>query len=347
MSKLNENHFRKHLAKKIFYNIYMLYGEEKFLVKHYTDLLTEKIMGPNLPEFNYHLFDNNSTLDQIANGVQVLPFMSEYNCVTISDLDIDDLSTADFNKYMDIFKIIPNTTILIITMPTLERNMRKTAKFNKVAAYVEEEGALCEFQYRGEMALERQLISWSKQAGATLTNINAGKIIEYCGKDLYPLRNELNKLCAYVDGGEITLEVIESLVVKNLEAKIFALADAVISGRSNIAYNQLNALFYQQEEPVAIVNVLGGTYIDAYRARVAAESGEPIKTVIDTFNYRNRAFVLDKAQRNTRNLSTKSLRESIDALILADTQLKSTSVNQQLIVEKLIAQLLLIVKKAD
>lgn len=345
MPILKENELKKHISAKDFQNIYVLYGQEKFLVKHYTESLIKKLMGETPPEFNFHAFGSSSDIDQVAVAAQIVPFMSEYNCVKVSDLNPEDLKGTQFDKYLELLEKLPETTVLIITMPTLETQSKRGSKFAKILSYAEKHGVVCELKPKGEMELEKQLLLWANKRNCEITRINAGKIIEYCGTDLVLLRNELDKLCAYVNGGEITFEIIDKLVNKSLQAKIYALSDSVIGCKSDAAFQQLNALFYQKEEPVAILTVLGGAYVDIYRARVAAESGEPMKTIAAAFNYRNRAFVLDKALRNTRTMSTVAIRKSIDAIIHGDTQLKSVAVNQRLLVEKLVARLLLIAKE--
>ena len=42
---LNESEFKRQIKKKEFSNVYLIYGEEKFLVKVYTKQLVTAIMG--------------------------------------------------------------------------------------------------------------------------------------------------------------------------------------------------------------------------------------------------------------------------------------------------------------
>lgn len=44
---LNESEFKRQMKKKEFSNVYVIYGEEKFLVKVYTKQLVKAIMGKN------------------------------------------------------------------------------------------------------------------------------------------------------------------------------------------------------------------------------------------------------------------------------------------------------------
>ena len=87
--------------------------------------------------------------------------------------------------------------------------------------------------------------------------------------------------------------------------------------------------------------ILTKAYIDAYRIRVADESGITKTEVANKFNYKNRAFVLDNAKKATKRVSTQALRKSLDILLQADTEFKSVAINDRMFFEKLIANLLL------
>jgi len=339
---IKENDFKKHIAAKSPSNLYLLYGEEKFLVKHYTDILVKTFMGPGPSEFNFHIFSNDDTVDQIVVSVNIIPFIEKYNMVLITDLDVENLKASSFDTFMDMLKSVPDTTILVLSIKTLEVDSKKAAgKFLKLINFISKNGIACNFGFKSAYELDRQLISWAAKKGSVLNKINARLLADSCTNNLTLLSNELNKLCAYADGGEITAEMIEKLTVKSLQAKIYALSDAVLNCKSDTAFTLLHALFYQKEEPIAIVSILGSAYIDIYRARVAFESGVAISGAAEIFNYKNRSFALEKAMRAYKNLSIPVLRKSIDIILQTDVKLKTVSVNQKLITEKLITQLML------
>ena len=156
------------------------------------------------------------------------------------------------------------------------------------------------------------------------------------------LQNELDKLCAFVEHGEITAEHIEMLTTKNLEAKVFKLADFVASGNSDQAYKQLDLLFYQREEPIAVLAVLSGAYVDMYRVRVAIESGEQSSVLEKYFDYGKKAFRLKNAERDGKRLTTTALRKSLDAIVDTDYRMKSTRADKRVLMETLISKLLLL-----
>ena len=89
MPILKESDFKKHISSKQFSNLYFIDGEEKMLVGMYTDALVKKLMGENPPEFNYHVFDSECEMKDVCVACDVVPFMSDKNCVKIIDLDFN------------------------------------------------------------------------------------------------------------------------------------------------------------------------------------------------------------------------------------------------------------------
>ncbi len=343
MSIMKEREFKKHIGEGSFKSLYLIYGDEKYLVRLYTSMLTEKLMGKNPPEFNYHVFNfMNLDLPRLQASILIAPFMSRYNCVKLEDINSDELNAADWNDLFTLLENIPDTTVVIFTLPSSEQEVSKSARFKKLISLAEKSGICACLDKRSDISLEKDLVKLADRLGSKLSSANAGKIIEYSSNNIQTLQNEIQKLASYADGGEITLEMIERMVPKNLQAKVFALADSVIDGKADRAYNQLEILFYQKEKPTAVLSVIGGVYIDAYRAKAAMESGVSLDRLAADFEYKNRAFVLKKAASRASKISVEALRDSIGAVADADLKLKSSSSDKNTALEKLVARLLMI-----
>lgn len=227
MGKLTETELKKQLKNKDFSRIYLLYGPEQLYVKSYTKLLIEAVAGKQPSEFNYHVFKGEIDLDSLAAAVQVVPFMSEYNCVVASDVFFDSMQKDELDSFA---KIVSNTaegTVLIISMPSYIPKKNNTA-FKALAKQIEKSGSVCVFDALSRSALEKYVAKWANANGKQISRINASKLIDFCGEDLNLLKNEINKICSYSKTEEIQYSDIEKLATVNLETKVFALSDAVI-----------------------------------------------------------------------------------------------------------------------
>lgn len=344
MAKITEAELKKQIKTKSFSPVYLIYGSEQMFVKRYTQLLTQSVTGKNPSDFNFHTFNGDIELDDFAASLQIVPFMSEYNCVVVMDIHLDNMDSDSLDRFKEITNKPYEGTILIISMPTYIPSKNKAA-FNALVKRVDKIGSVCEFAKLNQAMLERYVAKWANENGKMISHVNASKIISNCGEDLNLLKNEVSKISAYAQGEEITLSDIEKLSTVNLETKIFALSDAVLNGNGDKAFSTLDLLFYQREEPIMMLYVLSASYIDAYRIRIADECGVLKDNVAKDFDYKNRAFVLQNARKATARVSTEALRKSLSVLIEADEKFKTTSINARLYMEQLIAQLLLIAKE--
>ena len=352
MAYLDEKSLTKHIASKKYNNIYVLFGNEKFLIKHYTNLLIKKVAGEIPDEFAFHEFTKEVDLQHLSVAVGAVAFTAPCNCVVVYDMDVNKLDKSGFEALQTIVKDVPDTTVLIFSYPTFDTSTKtgdagKKSKFKPFCDFVSKcEGDVYELNERDAVALEHQLAAWADKRGKKLSLPTASKIIYYCGTNLSTLRNELDKLIAFTgDREEITVDDAEKVVVKKLEARIFDLMDYVILGNTDKAYSLLYKLFELKEDPRTVVRLLGNSYVDIYRARVASESGADMKSVADFFKYGNRAWVLGKSKSKAERLSTNAIRRSMAEILDLSARLNTVTLNEEAEVEKLIAKLTLIAKE--
>jgi len=353
LAKLTEQDFKKELSSGKLKNLYLIYGEEKYLVKKYTEQLCTKAAGKEPSDFDFVKLGSAVPVEDIISASEQFPVFSEYKCVVVTDYNAESLNDSDIKLVEKFFSDISPSTVLIFTMPTKDTGDgkktgdKKSGKFRKFAALAEKYGNTIELQKRGDIALEKQLVSWAEKGGCRLDRINASKIISSCGTDMTLLRNEMDKLIAYADGGDIDEKMIKMLVVKNTEVRIYALSECISKGDYNGAYKQLFILFEQNERPEIILSVLSSVYIDMYRMRAAVESGKTASDVASDFKYGKREFILKNAQNNSRRYMTKTLRRFLDIILQTDIKLKSTPSDNRILIETLISRLLIAVREGE
>ena len=345
MAKLTESEFKKKLASGEPDRVYLIYGEEKYLVKYYTERLCEKIAGKNPSEFDFVRLPSGTGIQEIFSACEQLPLFSQYKCVLVSDMDTDAIPEADMKLLLGYCEDISPSTVLIFSMPTLAQSPKKqgdkkATSMQRLASAAEKYGSALELAKKDNSSIEKLLIGWAEKSGCKLSSRNASRIIEQCGTDLTTLRNELAKLTAYADGAEITEEIIRLLTIRNTEVRIFALSDCLGSGDYNGAYKQLHGLFEQNEKAEVILSTLSSVYLDMYRAKVAGESGIPLTQAASEFRYGKREFLLKNAGRRASRYTTMALRRILDIILETDMTLKSKPVDRQILMETLIARLI-------
>lgn len=350
MPEINEAELKKQLSAGEFYSIYVIAGEEKYLVKRAAERLIKKAGGDGFTEFNCNEFTNESSIDSIADAVQALPFFAERKCVAVSDFNLEEKDSTEAGKLYELLDIVPDSTVLVFWYPTLDFDSKKSAKWKKLLKAAQEKGAVLMCGRRSVQELQKMLLREAEKAGCVLSKQNADKITEYAGQDVTQLLNEIEKLCAYALGrkqaeeneaAEITAEMIEELVPKTTETTVFLMSNALVAGNYEKAYSLLDTLFYQNEEPIAILGALSSAYVDMYRVKTALESGLQSSGAAAYGEYKGKEFRLRNAERSARSLRPEVLRASLNMLLEADMALKGSRLNGRIVLEELIAKLLL------
>lgn len=346
MPEISETELKKQIEKSSFARLYFLYGEEKYLVGYYARKLTEKAGAQGPRDFNLQKFDGGDTgVDQIAEAAEALPVMAERKCVAVANLDANALHGAETEKLWELFSDLPDTCVLVIYILSFDFDERRDRNWKKFLMKANKAGVTVPLRRRSQAQLEKAVCAGAEKRGCEITRQNAARMIGLCGDDMQTALNELEKLCAYAGGGEITAQAVDLLTAKNLEARVFDLSKAIMAGNSDRAYTILGQLFYQNEEPVSILAVLSGAYLDLYRVKAAFQSGYTAMEPAKYFDYARKEFRLKNAGYDAKRYSTAMLRQSLAALLDADTALKSSRGDRRLILEKLIAQLIWITEK--
>lgn len=352
--RLSDNELKKQLKSKDFQRVYLIYGEEKLLVKNMTSRV-EKALGVDDPAaLSFRSLGYTAEVGEISSAVEAMPFLSRYNVVRLSDFNVDALRQEDFDAFLTVVKNTPDTTVFIITMPTLAYTPKKPKKnakgkskggrMEELIAAVDAVGAVVEEKPHEKLGLEQDLVRWASAGGCSMTRLTAAYLIERMGADagLHAFNAELKKLTAYADGEEITREMIDLLVSKSDEAKIYTLFDAVIAGNADRALRTLSGLYAQKIDPVTVVSVLSGSYVEAYCLRVGSDSGLKDRETALALGLRLPDWKAERISRAARRISTSSLRKSVDVLTETQVTLISTAVNAKVEVEKLLMKLIML-----
>ena len=345
MGILSETELKKQIRENRLAKVYLLYGEESYLVAQYARQLIAKAAPPDFTEFNLQYFDGEATVDEIDNAVEALPVLSERKCVVVNNYGADNVSANTAAKMEQLLLDPPETCVLIFKMTTVEVNPKKSAKWRNFIKAVSAVGEVVEVPRREESVLVRFLISYAQQRDCLLSPELARVLLRSCGNDLNRLTAEMEKVCAFSGGGELTAEIIEAVSSRTSEAVIYKMTDALTAQDFDAAYQILDRLFFQREEPIVLLSAISNAYVDLYRARAALDSGVNAMNLAAQWDYRGLDFKLKNAMRVCRAYSLAQLREVLSCLYQADRELKSSRTDGRILIERTIAKILLILTK--
>ena len=336
---------------------YMLYGEEDFLIRMYTDKLVSLTVAEDEREMNFRKYslvpgadkgtrdDRPPKIDELSDFVDSMPFFAEHKCVLLKNLDPDMLDKDELEDYLALINDIPDTSVVIITRENTEDDPKKfkeklaKAKMKKLIETVDRNGIVCELNFFTPAKLAGMAIKKCRGVGCELSNENAAFLAESVGGSLSLLQTEVEKLCAYKGSGEITRADIDALVPKRIESNIYDLAKELFAGRVGNALEIINALFIQRVEPIIIMSALSGHFVDLYRAKLGINAKKSYSDAASALNYGRRAFVMKNAYSSVRKLSETYLGDCVAVLYNANKLLNSSKADKRLIIERAITEI--------
>lgn len=252
MARITESECKKQLDAGALSSLYVVAGEEKFMVRRHAQRLIDKAAGDAFPEFNRNELGSACDIDALADAAAALPFLAEHKCVAVQDLDLFERSQHELDKLYELMANLPDTTTLVLWFPTLDPGGKQAARWRGFLSQAEKHGSVLLLGKRPPEELKALLERQAKKQGCTLPARSSRTLLEYAGTDLNRLTGELDKLCAYTlgtGGTEITPAIVEELVPKGTEITVFLMVDALVAGDYQRAYNLLEALFAQKEKP--------------------------------------------------------------------------------------------------
>lgn len=347
MSVFFEDAVKRDIASCNFAKCYLLYGDDLYLKKYYSDKISEKAYGGD-PLFNLQKFELDANLQEVYDAVNQFPMMADSKCVLLIDYDFEHCSKSDLQMLCDLIAGIDEGCVFILRFDAIEFDVKNSAKAKKIMSAVEKCGGkpVC-LNHRNHNSLAKMLMTGAAKRGCTLESRDAHYLIETCSDDLSLLKNELDKLCGYVKSGKIDREVINKVAVKSAESSVYDYVQAIIDGNISNALKMLDNLFYMRVEPIIILYTASASYVDLYRIMAAKKVNIGIDTIAADFAYKNRAFVLEKALPNLKKFDKKKMLLSFDELLLADQHLKNFGYDPRTVLEELTVKLVYILVKGE
>lgn len=355
--RLSEQQLGRDIKAGKLARVYLLYGDEDFLIRMYSDKLTALAVSEGEREMNllrYFLTpssDKNARdgrppkIDELSDFVESMPFFAERKCVILRNFDPDMIEKDEFDDYLSLISNIPETSVMIMTREnteedpkTFKEKLEKT-RMKKLIEAADKSGIVCGLNQFTEAKLEGMAISKCRRAGCELSDENAAYLAECVGGSLSLLQTEVEKLCDYRQSGEITRADIDALVPKRIESNVYLLAGELIEGRVGNALEILRAQFIKRTDPIIIMQALSGYFVDLYRAKLGIGKKKSYSAAAAALNYGGRAFAMRKAYGAAKELSEAYLADCIEVLYNANKLLNSSKADKRLVIEQAIVEI--------
>jgi len=312
--------------------IYALHGAERYLVDRCLAAIRRAVLGGAGAgaSFNYDVFELKETpLARVVATARTVPMMARRRLVIAKG--IDEVKAPELEPLLPYVEDPNPTTCLVLLGEKIDTRFKVFATLRK-AGFVHDFPPLRDRELAGWLARE------ARQRKVALDSDAATALAEIAGPDLGRLSQALEQLTLYVgEGKRVRLEDVEELIAETRQRGVFELTKAIGDGDVERALRLLANMQRNREPALRIQFMLVRQLRQIWRAKELAAAGAPRAEIAGAVGIA--PFFLDDVLNPARRMSTASLARSYERLYQADKTLKSSRIDPDLILSKLVQQL--------
>jgi len=329
-------------------NLYLLYGNERFLLDKAVEELKDNILT-DFPEMNLTIFeDDGLSISDLANACNTLPFGGDRRLILVKDyggLVSKSKNTGDDEAEKPIEKgksdelkfiyELPETTCLVFI------NYGEVDGRKKLFKDINKSGKV----YKFDRISKADLIQWirghftraDKKINPSLVEYfadNIGYLDRNCDTNLYNVQNEINKILAYVGGEKtVTEEHLKQLFNKSLENDIFKLIDACWQKDISKSLKIYNDMLLSGENSFAILATLTKGIKNLIKIKELKNQGLGAKEISSKTGIHE--YTVKLYMKHIDKMSFNALDKALERCISCERDIKSGRLYERLSFEML------------
>lgn len=346
MPVLDAKALHEQLKKRTFANLYCLYGSDVMQVDICVKEILKSVTGSTDTEGVTKMEGDTLDCSALADEAALCPMLAEHNLILIHDCNLETQREDVRKSLLEIVKNVAPATILVFYVTGFDifggktgKNKKPTPKNKPLVDHIAKNGVVCCCEPKTPALMAGEIMAAVKKRGSTIERETARHLAELCGCQQLTVTQELGKLCAYANGGEITVQMIDEMVTPQLETTVYALTNAIIRHRPADAMRAVNELLALRVETPYLMATVSGCMVDIQRACAAKIEKRTVDDVMADFSYRFR-FMAENAFRDCGRESMEHLTYCLRLLCRGEQQMHSEAVDERVLFEKIIVQML-------
>lgn len=324
MQRINDD-----IKQENFKQFYLLYGEERYLRKQYTDRL-HKAMCNEDDQMNTHFYEGKDVpVGEIIDLAETLPFLAERRVIFISNSGLFKSGGEKMAEYLT----APNeTTFFVFT----ESEVDKRSKLFKT---VQSKGYVAEFSVQDENTLKRWIGGILNREGKKITENTVQLFLTKTGTDMENIQMELEKLICYcMDKDVITPEDVEAVCTNRISNHIFDMISAIADKQQQKALQLYYDLLALKEPPMRILFLIARQCNMLLQVKEMKSRGYDNKAIGSKIGVP--PFIAGKYVTQASRFKTSQLKRAVRQCVDAEEAVKSGRMNDMMSVEILIVSVL-------
>ncbi len=320
---------RESFKAKAFSPLYLLYGEEEFLLEQTLTELLDEALDPSTRSFNLDVVPGPSTdVRELVALASAFPMMAERRVVLVREFD----RLAEKELLLPYIENPLSSTILVVV--TEKPDYRQ-----KIFKALERSAVVLEFKRLYENDIPGWIEERVRGMGKKTTPEACQLLQAHVGRSLRELQNEIDKLFIYVgERGTIGIDDVSSVVGVSRQYNIFELQRAV--GQKNLkrSIEIVERMLEMGESPIGMIVMLTRYFEKVWRVQELRQQGTADGQIASAIGV-SPFFVREFAEASQR-FSVGEVEGCFAALLEADEALKTSKGQPQVVMTLLVYRLI-------
>lgn len=304
--------------------VYMMYGEEEFLIKQEIKKIIKK---ENIDEYSKVEYDlENTNIKDIIDDISTVSLFSSKKIVIVWNSYIFTGTTSKSKIEQDIkslekyLKNPDQENILIFVTNSEKLDSRK-----KIVNLLKQNGTILEFNKCNQII--DYVIEMCKPY--KISRVDASLLVTRVGSDLSILYQEIEKMKTYLDKTlEITKEDILLITHKTIDVDIFHLVDNIILKQKKQALESYYEMIKLGEEPIKIIVILANQFRLLYQVKRLKMKGYSIFDMMSMLGQKK--YPIEKSLERVSKFSEDTLLKYLYELAELDINIKSGRIDKNI-----------------
>ena len=311
----------EHIKTENYKNIYLLYGDEKYLVNQYKNRLKDAIIGDD--SINYGYFEGGKIdTREVISMCDTMPFFSERRLVIVENSGFLKSANEDLANYL---KNVPEYLIIIFVEEEIDKR-------NRIFKLISDKGYACEMKYQSESTLSKWVDGLLAKDNKKIERAALALLLDKCGVEMTNIYSEMEKLICYcLDKEIITVADVDAICTVRTENKIFDLVTAIATHKQKQALDLYYDLLTLREAPMRIMFLITRQFNLLLQVKELAAHNIDNKTMASKMGVA--PFVVGKCLAQAKNFTIEKLKEALEDMAGVEEAVKQGNMQDKTAVE--------------
>ena len=302
-------------------NNYLIEGDSFSIKNKIDEIITNNNFKDSITS-TYSL--EEQSLEKPLEDLDTYSLLSNKKTIIINNIESikKDESQNNIDHLLKYLDNPNNDNLLIITANKIDSKSTILKKIKEKTTYIKPE-------YKSEDIIKDYLKDYK------ISNVDINYLIELCNDNQIKIKNECDKLKMFcLETKTITRENIDEIVVKEFgdpQNQVFRFSRVIAENNKKEALKIFEELIDYGKHPIEILSLISSQLRTLLQIKLMEENGLKKNEIAEQLE--KKPYFVEKQQELTRLYSIKSISQLIKNLQDIDTKMKSTDLDNKMLIE--------------